>query len=77
MLHLRLFRVASRLTLLEVQLKSGVTATRLSLAERGLITLTPKDQGRVAKVLNADPERLFAEVVPSTLGKAQQVEAVV
>ncbi len=73
MLMLRLVRNGYRYTLLDVARKSGVPQTKLSLLERGIIAPTDKERARIARVFNADPDRLFAEVVPETLGKAEQM----
>ncbi len=64
MLQLRLMRIARRMTIFDLARKTGVATSTLSMVERGLVALPEKDKLRIARVFNADPARLFAEVVP-------------
>lgn len=54
-------RLEAGKTLLQVQLESGVSASKLSAAERGLLLLTRAERRAVARVIGADSDWLFAD----------------
>ena len=53
-------RLEAGRTLLELQLETGISATKLSAAERGLVKLTRAEKRVVAEALGADPTVLFS-----------------
>lgn len=53
-------RLEAGKSLLELQLETGVSASKLSAAERGLLRLTRAEQRVIAAALGADPAVLFS-----------------
>jgi transcriptional regulator with XRE-family HTH domain len=62
---LRLRRLEVGRSQQELSVKTGVSATRLSLAERGLARLTWADAHRLGAALNLDPTHLVDSVAES------------
>lgn len=52
-------RLEVGLSLLELQLRTGVNVSKLSTAERGLTQLTRAERRAVAAALGADPDALY------------------
>ena len=57
---LRRARLNLGLTLQELALETGVSASKLSAAERNLVPLSKAEQRVIARALGADVEWLFA-----------------
>ena len=53
-------RLEAGKTLLQLQLETGVNASKLSAAERGLLRLTGAEQRVIARALGADHVQLYA-----------------
>ncbi|MFN8640092.1 MAG: helix-turn-helix transcriptional regulator [Dehalococcoidia bacterium] len=58
---LRRCRFEREITLFELQVATGIQASRLSLAERDLVRLRPHELARVANALAVDPELLTGD----------------
>ena len=73
MIWLRFIRIASDLTLFDVAQKSGVSQTKLSMVERGIVPPTPEERMAIARALGADSDALFQGVSPEVMCKAESV----
>jgi len=63
---LRLARLTAGRSLLELDRETGISSTKLSAAERGLVTLTRAERRVLARALGATAEALFGdEEMPS------------
>ncbi len=57
--RLRDVRVLKRITQLRLQLLSGVSATKISFLENGLIQPSQKDVNRLSTALGVSPQEIF------------------
>lgn len=63
--RLRRARLNAGLSLQEVALETGISAAKLSSAERALVVLTRAEQRVVARALGASAAALFASEEPA------------
>ena len=61
-MHLKLARTRSKMSQLELSIKSQITQTDLSLIERGLKLPTKEQAGKVAAALQVKTDEIFADL---------------
>ena len=60
--RLRIIRAERRVTQFQLRLQTGISPTKISLFENGMVEPRPDEIRKLAKALNVSPAELFSPV---------------